>query len=394
MSGRRAVNTGLNDAVSTLWWGVRHFALVAVGCVLAVAVALPLLLTRGGPAYHASALVVAQRLGTDLAALQGYAQATFEEGAVARSIAAGFGNVGPVDSIVPDRVSLDTEQDSIVLRVNGYDDSAQGAADLANAAAAAFVAELNGAGEGVGHFGAQSLASPPAEPVPGLGSTPIALVLGLAAGVVLGLAVVSLLLISRRPVMDAADATEISGVPVMGSITLPRQGRGRDLAPTDVGGLIPVCRRLLAMRPQVIVLTNAGGFEVQRRQVCLAIAATLGRVRAIRLLTEPPLAAAGPATVTVDSLQAGRGAEITLVDGPRPGGVVRPGVSSATVLLVRQGLPERALRLAVAEHLSGLASDRLLMLRKSRVVRSERQSPTSRPRPRAATTPLEAPARD
>lgn len=390
VGGRCAIHTGVSDAVSTLAWGVRHFALVFAGCVLAVAALFTFLVTRGPPTYEASALVVAQQLGLDLAALHGHAETTFGDGEVARAITAQFGNVGDSDSIVPDRVSLSAEQDSIALRVSGHDSSAQGAADLANAAATAFVDRLNLSGEGVGSFELQSRARPPARSVQELPAA-VVVALGLAAGAIMGLAAVSLLLIVRRPVLDAADAAETTGIPVMGTISLPRVRTGRNPALTDIGGLIPVCRRLLALRPQVIVLTNAGRSARQRHQIYLGLAGVLGQVRAVRLLTEPsqsdPTSDVDPGagSMHVDE----RAAAITLVEGPGPFDA-DPSIASAAVLLVPEGIAEHALRSAVARHLGGPGSDRLLMLRRAGVVSAENATPSSQPPQRTATSALGA----
>lgn len=379
----------MSDAISVLRWGLRHYAALFIASVIGVAVVVPLLISQGGARYEASALVVAQRLDMDLTALPRYAEATFGNGEVARAVAARFGNVGTAGAIIPDRVSLRADQDSIVLQVVGHDGSAEGAADLANTAAVAFVAQLNLPGEGVGIFSVQSPAAPSAQPVPRLAGAPVALIVGLGAGVFLGLALVSLLLVLRRPVLDAGDATEITGVPVMGTVTLPRLRPGQPPRPTDVAGLIPVCRRLLVMHPTVVLLMGAGGSQTSRRQLCVAMARVLGRVRPIRLLASPEICALAQgfpgedvtaATAADLSQPADSGAEITLVDGPRPLDVVSPGPSSAAILVIPRGIPERVLRAAVTEQLGGLASDRLLIVRREGQARPENeQVPTANP---------------
>jgi len=366
-----AINTGVSDAISVLRWGLRHYTALFVACVISVAVIIPLLIAQGGTRYDASALVVAQRLDMDLTALPRYAEATFGNGEVARAAAVQLGGNAQEGSVIPGQVSLQAEQDSIVLQVVGHADSAQGAADLANTAAAAFVAQLNLPGEGVGTFNVQSEAVPPAQPVARLAGTPVALAVGLAAGVFLGLALVSLLLVLRRPVLDAADAAELTGVPVLGTVTLLRM-RPRQLpAAGEVSGLVPACRRLLAMHPEIVLLMHAGKSEALRRQLCVAMARVLGRVRPVRLVAAPEVGAAAqgfPGEDVILSDVAGPlrreepGAEITLVDGPSPLDVVAPSGTSAAILVVAHGVSERVLRAAVSEHLGGLASDRLLMV--------------------------------
>ena len=365
------MNVGVSDAVNALRWGLRHYALLFIGCFVAIAVVIPILVLQGQTTYQAQALVVAQRLDMNLEALPRYAEENFDNGEVATAVATRFGTVGGFDDIVPDRVSLVAEQDSIVLQVTGHDASAQTAADLANVAAAAFTDQLNVPGEGVGVFAVQSSALPPTEPEEQLASAPLALSVGIAAGLIIGLAVISLLLILRRPVLDTTDAAEIAGVPVLGTVTMPRLPAGQFPQAAEVDGLVPVCRRLLAMHPRTILLMSAPRSEIGRGQLSVAMAGVLGRVRAIRLVAAPELCAAAEAYSGEDVRPATggdprdpqeRSTEITLVDGPHPLDVVAPAQSSVAILLVMRGMPERALRAAVTEHLGGLGSDRLLMV--------------------------------
>ncbi len=363
----------MSDAIGVLRWGLRHYAVLFVATVIGVAVLVPLIIAQGAPRYQASALVVAQRLDMDLTALPRYAEATFGNGEVARAVQTRLAGTASSGNVIPDLVSLRADQDSIVLQVYGWDRSADGAAELANTAAAAFVAQLNLPGVGVGKFSVQSAATPPAKPVPQLAGAPVALAVGLAAGTVLGLALVSLLLVLRRPVLDAADAAEITGVPVMGTVTMPRLRARDQLQPADIGGLIPVCRRLLAMHPAAVLLMGTGRSQTARQLLCVALARVLGRVLPVSLVADSAVCAAAqgfpgedviPADATDPPQPAGPGSGITLIDGPRPLDVVAPAPSTVAVLVVAQGTPERVLRATVSEQLGGLASDRLLMLRR------------------------------
>jgi len=365
------MSVGVSDAVSALRWGLRQYALLFVVCVLAVGVGIPVLIAQAPKTYEAPALVVAQSLLMDLAALPRYAEETFDGGQVARAVADRFADNGDFDNIVPDRVSLVAEQDNIVLRVIGHGDTAQAAADVANVAVGAFIEQLNLAGEGVGRFVVQSLAEPPMGPEDPLASTPVALAVGIAAGLLTGLAVISLLLMARRPVLDAADAEQVTGVTVLGTVTIPRLRARRILAGSDVAGLVPVCRRLLAKHPRVILLMAVPGSEAVRGQLASALADVLGRVRIVRVVTpsdEREAAGAycgdeaGPGSRIGLPDSGDRSSEITLIDGPHPIDVMASTESSMVILLAVQGVPERRLRSAVAEHLSGDSSDRLLIV--------------------------------
>lgn len=358
--GDRAITSALSDALSTLRWGVRHYALLFTGCMLVGLVALPLVLIRG-TGHQATALVVAQRWDRDLTALPAYAEGAFDNGPVASAIAAQFGNVGDVQDIVPHRVSLHTEPASIILRVTGHAASAGGAADLANAAAAAFVAQLNEATAG-GSFGIQSLAFPPmtdnARPM----TVAVVLGIGLSGGLALGVGVIALLLLVRRPVLGAWDAAEITGTSVLGAITLPRLRDGTAPRPQDVGVLVAVCRRLLADAPRVVLVTSAGSSVIRRRQVSLTIAALLSRIASVRVVTEPP-----DRIAWVEGAESGApatpGRQITIVDGPSPSVVTDPVVRTAVILLVPFGVSEQALRSAADRHLAGAGLGHLLMVR-------------------------------
>ncbi|MBA2554623.1 MAG: hypothetical protein H0V10_13240 [Geodermatophilaceae bacterium] len=243
---------------------------------------------------------------------------------------------------------------------------------------------------------------PPAQPVARLAGTPVALIVGLAAGVFLGLALVSLLLVLRRPVLDAADAAELTGVSVLGTVTLPRT-RAHQLPPAgEVSGLVPACRRLLAMHPETVLLMHAGKADGLRRQLCVAMARVLGRVRPVRLVAAAEVGAAaqgfpGEEVSLSDIADPLRrevpSADITLVDGPNPLDVVAPSGTSAAILVVAHGVSERVLRAAVTEHLGGLASDRLLMVRREGRPRVANASPSGRSmRHRASSGVGSAPA--
>ena len=365
------MSVGVSDAVSALRWGLRHYALLFVVCVLAIGAGIPVLIAQTPKTYQAPALVVAQALLMDLAALPRYAEETFDGGQVARAVADRFGDNGDFDNIVPDRVSLVAEQDNIVLQVIGHGDTAQAAADIANVAVGAFIEQLNLAGEGVGRFVVQSLAEPPMGPEDQLASTPVALAVGIAAGLLTGLAAISLMLMARRPVLDAADAEKVTGVTVLGTVTMPRLRAQHVVADSDVAGLVPVCRRLLAMHPRVILLMAVPGSEAVRGQLTSTLADVLGRVRVVRVVTPPEEREVAGAYFGDEAPPASRlavpdpgdhSSEITLVDGPHPVDVMASAESSMVILLAEQGVAERRLRSAVDEHLSGDSSDRLLIV--------------------------------
>lgn len=370
------------DAVGALRWGLRRYLWLVLACVLLGAVVAPRLEARYETQVEAEALVIAQRLDMELVALPRYGEAVFDNGAVAQAVAAKFGNAGPVEDIIPNRVSLVAEQDSIVFRVVGHDVDPQIAADLANTATEAFVPALNVTGVGAGAFALQSPATPPPALDAGL-SKKLAVPVGLVSGFILALALVSLLLIVRRPVITAEDAEDVTGVPALGTVKVPRTRRGVYAPPEDFAGLVPVCRRLLHLSTPTVVLVSRRREQRARRQLTAAMARILARVRDVQLIgpTMPELPGIRSiGTFELDgmvgefgSTRAGRPTsssdhetgrpELSLVDSTDPLDLVQPPRMTATVLVVRVGIRSAALQAAVVEHLGGSAEARLVLVR-------------------------------
>jgi capsular polysaccharide biosynthesis protein len=361
-----AVRAAGTDAIGALRWGLRRYRVLFLLCVLIGVGIAPLAAVRGDTPTDAEALVIAERLQIDLSAVARFGEAVFNNGEVAGAVAAEFGNVTATDeNIIPGRVSLIAEQDSIVFQVIGHDVDPETAAALANVAANAFIAALNEAGDGVGHFGLQSAAAVPSKPDSALG-TVFALPVGLVAGAVLGLALVAAILVARRPVIEGGDAEEITGVPTLGTVTVPRTRRGQFAKPQDFAGLVPVCRRLLALPTPTVVLVSRPRDQRVRFHLTVALVKVLGLIGDIRFIgpgNQGMVAVEEPPTGT------GRdGARMTLVDGSDVLTVVQPPHTSATVLVAPVGIRSASLRAAVVEHLGGSAEARILLVKRGQRV--------------------------
>jgi capsular polysaccharide biosynthesis protein len=392
-----AMKASGTDAVGVLGWGLRRYSGLFVACLLLGAVLAPLaVLQRPSPA-EAEALVIAQRLDMELNALPRYGEAVFNNGEVARAVATGLGDLGLANDIIPARVSLIAEQDSIVFRVIGRDPDPETAASIANVAAGAFIDALNAVGAGAGVFGLQSPAEPPDE-----GSSAVAVFLavpvGVVAGLALGLAAVSIILVARRPVIDPVGAEDVSGIPSLGIVTLPRTRRGEVARPDEFTGLVPACRLVLKLPTPTVVLVSGGRDAGLREQVSVAMASVLMRVRAVRFIGsaefQTVLAARQAATdrPADDGTGPGGDEHLTLVDSREPLDLVQPPEGTATVLVVRVGIRSSALRAAVAEHLGGSLEARLLLVKRGR--RSP-GAPAPQPDPAAEETrELEAASAD
>jgi|tagenome__1003787_1003787.scaffolds.fasta_scaffold20932214_1 capsular polysaccharide biosynthesis protein len=379
------------DAIGAFRWGLRHYAVIFVLCLAAGAVFAPYWALHRKPPLDATAFVIAQRLDMNLSALPRYGEAVFGNGSVASAVAAKFGDLGADKNVINDRVSLVAEQDSIVFEVVGHDADPKKAADIANTAATAFVTALNVPGVGVGAFEIQHPADPPAGRGGVLG-TVVATAIGTAAGIVLGLAAVSFLLVIRRPVIADADVVEATGVQSLGTVTVPRTWRGRVARPAEFAGLVPVCRRLLALPTPTVVLVSRPRQERLRRKVSAALATVLGRVRDVRYVgsedarraietvtaAEAPVGTGdGNGNGTGTGASAGRQRRrpsgrqrLTVIDSSEPMDLVQPPHLTATVLVVKRGISGAALRAAVVEHLGGSAESRVLLVRRGRPARS------------------------
>jgi capsular polysaccharide biosynthesis protein len=355
--------------VSMLRWGLRRYRFLFVICVLLGLLAAPAVALLRPTPYEAEALVVAQRLDMNLNALPRYGQAVFNNGAVAQAVTREFFSDNDPGTVVPDRVRLVTEQDNIILAVVGQDPNPRQAADLANAAAQAFLDALNAPGSGVGTFILQSPATPPAGNDKGL-NVLVAVPIGLGAGLILGLAAVSALLVARRPVVSSVDAEELTGISALGTVTVPRSLRGQIVAPQYIAGLAPVCRRLLALPTPTLLLVSQPRHAPMRRQLSTALTVVLRRVRDVRFLGPDSLqdAVAGHAASDrwSDQDYVGDQTPMTVVDSNEALDLIQPPESTTTILVVPEGIGSAALHSAVVEHLGGSAESRLIMARYGR----------------------------
>ena len=372
------------DSIGAFRWGLRRYAIVFVLCLVGGAVLAPYWELHRKPPLDATAYVIAQRLDMQLSALPRYGEAVFGGGQVAQSVAAKFGDLGQDKNVINDRVSLVTEQDSIVFQVIGHDADPETAAAIANTAATTFVQALNVPGVGVGAFQIQRSATPPSAQGGTLG-TVFAGAIGTAAGIVLGLAVVSVLLVVRRPVIADADVLEATGVPSLGTVTIPWTRRGRVARPAEFSGLVPVCRRLLALPTPTLVIVSRPRQERVRQKLSTALASVLGRVRDVRYVSSEDARRTIEAT-PAETANAGRNdngngngrkrarpagrQRLTVIDSSEPMDLVQPPHLTATVLVAPRGISGAALRAAVVEHLGGSAEARVLLVKRGRRARS------------------------
>ncbi len=345
-------------------WSLRHYGWIVVACVLALAAA-PLVLAPGNPTYQADALVVARQLTVDQEALPHLAESVFGSGDV-EAIVAADPTVVDGEDLIPDRLSVIAAEDSIAVVVQARDPDPATAARLANLGADALVLELNRAGAGVGEFVLQAPAILPTEPLTEL-PPEVRAALGALAGLVLGLGLVALLAVVRKPVVTYHDVQAAAGVPLLGTVRLPRWVKGAYAGPLAVPGITTITRwlstvpsgRLLLVTPPTATGTSSAAWMRDRLFVMLGVA--LSPVRHVRL--------EGP-TRLLDAIEhlrlehrdtSGSGApedrperSLVLVDGGSPIDLVNwAGTSTSVVAVAPMGVSQRALRDLAAEYVGG-----------------------------------------
>lgn len=353
----------MSDAVARLWWGIRRYAAAAVLVVLlvtAAALALPLL-RASTTTYRATAVVVASSLEIRADQLPRLAAAVFDSGVVAEETVAAAGL--PVDptELIPDHARLEPVEDNIVLFVDGLADDPATAATIANAAAESLAAELDALGTGVGQFEVQAPAEPPVEAEEG---PPVALLAvgGVTSGLILALGLVGLLMVLRRPVLEADEAAELAGAPLIGSLLLDRYW---DVDLRTVVGLSAIVKQLFPQGRGTAFLVACRGAERDTAQIALLAARAVARRGSSTLVAGPEVPKEAlrsldgePVTVirNPDDLPRDGSSGPTVVVGPSTEGLDAPQFlpgDTRGVLVVRAGTRQQALDNAARQFLPG-----------------------------------------
>lgn len=222
--------------IGGLGWALRHYAAVVLA-ILVVATALATLMaavSRQDAQYEATSLVVANDVRLRPEQVPRFAQSVFDSGAVAQTVAQREGLDQDYRTLRPSVIWMDPVPESITFLVHGRSPDPVQAARLANSASLAFVEELNKVGQDVGTFSVQDTADAPLAPTPtGLG-TSLAVMIALAAGGLISLAVVWLLYSTLQPVTSGAEAADAAGVPLLAEVALPRRLSSSGLTPTGL----------------------------------------------------------------------------------------------------------------------------------------------------------------
>jgi hypothetical protein len=341
----------------TLAWCLRHFGWVAVVCVL-IGAAAPLLVVPAERIYQGEALVLARQLTVNPRVLPTLAEAVFGDGAVAAAVAADPAVTGQANGLVPGKVSVVTGPDSITMLVQVRDDDPGSAARLADVAATAFAAELNRTGAGVGEFAVPTQAVIPTAPLDAM-SESVRAELGALAGLVVGLGLVALIAALRRPCVTSGDVAGAVGVPLLGTVELPRAAPGVYLGARGVRGIATVTRWLATAPAGRLTLISSPSGEGMRHRIYVMVAIAMSTVRPVRLRAAGDIVEAVRRQAPRDSGARPSGArpeptdELVFVDGGSPFEILDPAATPAHVVAVAPlGISQGRLRALALEYRS------------------------------------------
>ena len=356
-----------DDATARLWWGVRsYWWLVAMSLVLGVGLAFGVGRTgENSRVYRASALIITQRLSIESTQFPSLAEAIFTSGTVANgAVVNGKLPYDPSD-LIPTHAQIEPIEDSGALYVIGRDRNPELAVETANAAAEALEKELNQTGE-LGTFSLQSNALPELVTEEERLALPILVLMGGVAGLLNALGLIGVILLVRRPVLNASDAAELAGATPLIVLNFPRVTDDAPMKPQFVGGLSSLASWLFPEGRGVGVLVSCEGSESERTHVALLLSQVMARSSRVVLVRSHD-----PAVQEIYSRMP-RQRHISVSDdvpGARPGtgkAVVIDGPTTrdqdvpqhipptaSTLLVVKEGTPGRAVEVAGGQFLPG-----------------------------------------
>lgn len=346
-----------SDAVSVFRWGLRKYAWLVVCSMVALGAVVPAVIAGATPDRYEAAAQVGPTTDIrlqNLDPLPRLAETVFRNGAVAAAVRQAFDPPLPAsDPIIPGRVELVAPQDNLVFTVLGRGSSSAVATDVANVAAGTLTDQLNHYDQAVGRFAVQSSATPPARRLARLG-LPAAVGAGILGGLLLGVGLVTALVVWRRPVIDAAAAERVVGVPVISMLELTRSH--------DFRGLPQLCHYLVRNSLEVVFLTGPPSGRAERRKLAEIVPRLLAGPNDVRVLhSEETRAKKRP------SEERGRTTEtsgVVIVPEPTQAQLVRRPASSLTLLMVPTGISHGALQ-RYAERYLGAEDVGLVLVRHS-----------------------------
>ena len=352
-TGDRGASPDDGDALAVLGWGLRHYAWIIVLSVCALGIAVPSLVERTPETYEAQAQVgpVGALNLQSIDPLPRLGESVFRNGSVAEAVRQSFDPPLPrSEDVIPRRVSLITAQDNVVLTVVGHASSAEAAADLANVAAEALADELNRYEGAVGAFAIQRRAVPPGGPVTRM-SRATAVGLGGLGGLAVGLGIVGLLLLRRRPVLSVESAEAATGALVLGLVWLGR-------TPAEARGLPHLCHTILAFGCEEILLVGTSKTRPHRHELVRLLTEVLAGRRAVTPIDGSSGNHRGPRPKGRTS---GGAAHVFVAHDATQSQLVTRSDRSVAVLVVPVGISRASLVRQVQQYLDGGAAGILLV---------------------------------
>jgi hypothetical protein len=342
---------GGGDFFGAMAWGVRKYVLVLIVFVVGLGVLVPLALNRGADVYEAQAQVgpTDKLLLPNLDPLPRLGVSVFNNGAVADAVRKELG-LSKKANITPSHVQLIAAQDNIVFTVIGRSSDPTTAQSIANLAASTFTIELNKYSDSVGQFVPQRSASLPAKPVAKLAGGSLSVVIGLLAGLIAGLGVIALILVWRRPVLDAASAEEATNAPVLGRVRIPRR---RDADVHEFRGLVQLCRRVLSNPYETIMLVSPPQGTPQLRRLGAAMTSLLSSLHRIRPANGDELSAMPSNERSTSNGVPAAPPQLLVSEGTSAEQLATIPDAGLTLLVVPEGIALRALRDAAGEYFTG-----------------------------------------
>jgi hypothetical protein len=345
------------DVIALLGWGIRKYAWLIALFVIALGIVIPGLLERAPDRYQASAQVgpiqvlrvpnvdILPRMATDVF------------GNVPDDPAVkGAAGVSDSQQLGAEQLELVAAQDNIIFTVVARSTSPEVARDVANVAAARFVDEMNVYSQPVGSFSVNRLATAPTEPMPRLAG-PMAWGISLAAGLLVGLAAMVLLLMLRRPVIDVTTAEQgVGGAPVLGRVTLGRRGTGAT-------GMPQLCHRILSHPTGLLLMVGPSNSRRERHELGGELASWLSRVRrVVYTRSREGVDHYGSASLAAASTSED---ELIVLEDASPVEVATRPERSLTLLVVHEGISAASLREEAQQYLDGGSAAALLLRRES-----------------------------
>jgi capsular polysaccharide biosynthesis protein len=270
---------------SRLLWALRFHArplsAAALLTLLLTALAVGRLLLTS-PTYTATAAVIATDLEFSAERVPRLAAAVAGQDSVLTDAVRRGGLPWSLEELRDEHVVVTPLEENVLVVIEGRDTSPQLAVRTANSVAEALAAALQRSGTAAS-FAVQERARRAVQE-DRLVPVAVAAVAGLmgTAAVVVGLA--ALLLAARRPVTQVAEATQLTGVPVLTVVQLPP--RSRPSGPLT--GLAALQRSLHPRRPRTVLLTTTPGGAAVRTAVAEGYAHLLGLQADVTLVPSGP----------------------------------------------------------------------------------------------------------